>query len=338
MDVRVFAAVAVALLCGFAGAFAMARLRLLVDRPNERSSHAVPTPRGGGVGLVAGTLAGGALVATGIDGGVDGLWAIAAGAAIAAAAGLADDVRAQGPLVKFGAQFLAAGVAMAGGVLFDEVHVPGIGPVALGALAWPVTLLWFVGLTNAYNFMDGLDALAGSTGAVAAFYAGLFFAALGLGELSALAFVLAAACLGFLALNLPPARIFMGDVGSQFLGFAFAGLGVLAANAGTDGRLFWLVPILLMHVLFDTLFTAGRRLARGENVLAAHRTHLYQRLNQSGASHGRVAALLASMASLQGACAFLLGLSVAAALLVPFAVQAVYAWWVFSRRARVRTR
>jgi len=332
MAADILPGLALAFLCGAGGAYGMARWRILVDEPNARSSHSLPTPRGGGVGLVAGTLLAGAFVA----GPVAGSIGIAAGAAIAAAAGLADDARAQGAGVKFGAQILATGLAMAGGAVFEVVHVPGIGPVALGPFAVPVTFLWFVGLTNAYNFMDGLDALAGGTGLVAAAFAGLFLAWSGQGELAALAFVLAASCAGFLPFNLPRAHVFMGDVGSQFLGFCFAGLGVLAANAEADGRLFWLVPILLAHFLFDTLATALRRAANGENVLAAHRAHFYQRLQQSGASHGRVAALLAAMATAQGLFVHWLPASVASALLAALGVQLVYAAFVLSR-ARAQT-
>jgi UDP-GlcNAc:undecaprenyl-phosphate/decaprenyl-phosphate GlcNAc-1-phosphate transferase len=312
--------------CGLGGAFAMARLRLLVDLPNARSSHILPTPRGGGIGLVLGAVAGS--LAVGADAMLVGL---AAGALVAALAGLADDARALGASLKFGAQFLAAALAMAGGAVFGIVHVPMLGPLDLGPFAAPVTFLWFVGLTNAYNFMDGLDALAASTGLIAAAFAGLVLMAHGQDGLAALAFVLAAACAGFLPLNWPRARVFMGDVGSQFLGFAFAGLGVLAANAEADGQLFWLVPILLMHFLFDTLLTAARRAAAGENVLAAHRGHLYQRLNQSGFSHGRVAALLAALACLQGLAAVWLSSSVAVALLAALALQLVYARFVLSR-------
>ncbi|MCM0021980.1 MAG: undecaprenyl/decaprenyl-phosphate alpha-N-acetylglucosaminyl 1-phosphate transferase, partial [Tagaea sp.] len=271
-------AILIAAFIAFVGAQGMARGRFLVDTPNERSSHKVPTPRGGGVGLVLGTLAGWAWVAIPSV----AMAGLAAGAAIAALAGLLDDRRAQGPLVKFGAQFLAAFVAMGCGLVFERVALPGLGTVELGWLGSLVTLLWFIGLTNAYNFMDGLDALAGATGAVAAIFLGFALLLIGQAPAAMLAFVLAAACLGFLAVNKPPARVFMGDVGSQFLGFAFAGLGVLAAKAEPTGLAFWLVPLALMHFLFDTLFTAARRAMAGENVLAAHRTHLYQRLNQAG--------------------------------------------------------
>jgi UDP-GlcNAc:undecaprenyl-phosphate GlcNAc-1-phosphate transferase len=312
---------------GYAGAEAMARGRILVDRPNERSSHKIPTPRGGGVGLVAGALLGSLWIASPTP----ELLGLASGALVAAFAGLLDDRQAQSAAMKFGAQFVAAFVAMGMGLTFERVALPGFGTVELGWAGALVTLLWFVGLTNAYNFMDGLDALAGATGAIAAIFLGLALLLLGQAPNASLAFVLAAACLGFLAVNKPPARVFMGDVGSQFLGFAFAGLGVLAAKAEPSGIAFWLVPLALMHFLFDTLFTAGRRAIAGENVLAAHKTHLYQRLNQAGFSHGRVAAFLAAMAAIQGNAMLWLFDAPWPAMLFPFALQLVYARWVLGR-------
>jgi len=323
-------AILVAALAGYAGAEAMARWRVLVDMPNERSSHKLPTPRGGGIGLVIGALAGGAIAAAPSP----ELGGLAIGGAIAAIAGLADDRKAQGPLIKFGAQFIAAFVAMASGLVFERVALPIFGVVELGWTGTAITLLWFVGLTNAYNFMDGLDALAATTGTVAALFLGLALLMMGQDATAKLAFVLAAACFGFLIVNKPPARVFMGDVGSQFLGFVFAGLGVLAARAETGGLAFWLVPLLLMHFLFDTIFTATRRALNGENVLAAHRTHLYQRVNQAGFGHGRVAAFLAAMAAIQGNAALWLGQAPWPAMLLPFLLQIGYARWALTRPSR----
>jgi UDP-N-acetylmuramyl pentapeptide phosphotransferase/UDP-N-acetylglucosamine-1-phosphate transferase len=119
-------------------------------------------------------------------------------------------------------------------------------------------------------------------------------------DAGSLACTFAAASLGFLFFNLPPARIFMGDVGSQFVGFAFAALGVLAARGDPTGTLIYLVPLLLFHFLFDTLFTAFRRWRNGENVTQAHRTHLYQRLTHAGFGHGRATAALCAMGVAQG--------------------------------------
>ena len=118
-----------------------------------------------------------------------------------------------------------------------------------------------------------------------------------------LGLLLAAASAGFLALNFPPARIFMGDVGSQFLGFAFAALGVLLARSDPTGTVILIVPLLLFHFVFDTAFTVLRRLRRGENLAAAHRSHLYQLLNRAGLSHRSVAGAQYAMAVIHGCAA-----------------------------------
>jgi UDP-N-acetylmuramyl pentapeptide phosphotransferase/UDP-N-acetylglucosamine-1-phosphate transferase len=159
-----------------------------------------------------------------------------------------------------------------------------------------VGLVWIVGLCNAYNFMDGIDGIA----AAQAIVAGAGWAWLGWrggDAMTALAGALiAGASLGFLFFNWPPAKVFMGDAGAAFLGFTFAALTVLALTQSLEraaaGALF------VWPFLFDTTFTLVRRLVRGENVLRAHRSHLYQRLVARGWSHARVTMLYAALAAL----------------------------------------
>jgi UDP-GlcNAc:undecaprenyl-phosphate GlcNAc-1-phosphate transferase len=216
------------------------------------------------------------------------------------------------------------------------VALPWLGVVELGALAWPLTFLWLVGLTNAFNFMDGLDGLAGATATIAATALALAAQAGGNGPVAALAWSLAAGSAGFLLLNRPPARIFMGDVGSQFLGFAFAGLGVLMAQRVADGGGALLVPLLLFHFLFDTCLTAWRRWRRGAPLWQAHREHLYQRLNGTGLGHGAVT-LAVGAAALAAAALALTATDPDAlwrGLGVAFALQLAYAAWVARREAR----
>jgi UDP-GlcNAc:undecaprenyl-phosphate GlcNAc-1-phosphate transferase len=222
------------------------------------------------------------------------------GGLVAAAGGLADDIRARSSTVKLGVQIAAAATAIVLGLTIDTIYIPGLGPTALGLFGPALTLLWLVGLTNAYNFMDGIDGLAGGTAVIG--FGFLMFVALGVGKVdeSTIACTLAAASLGFLLFNLPPARIFMGDVGSQFLGFGFAALSVLLARHDITGTLALVVPLLLFHFIFDTLFTAYRRWRRGERLTEAHRSHLYQRLTHAGFGHGRTTALLCTMGILQG--------------------------------------
>jgi len=325
-----------------AGAWAMARSRILMDEPNERSSHAVPTARGGGVGIVLASLLG--LLALSYHGHPTvirdpGFLGVLLGALIAAAGGLADDRRARSYSFKLGFQVAAAAVAMSLGLMIEHVYVPGIGPLVLGWFAPALTLVWLVGLTNAYNFMDGIDGLAAGTSVVAAGFLTVVLIMLRQIDAGSVSSTLAAASLGFLLLNLPPARIFMGDVGSQFIGFAFAALAILMAREDPTGTLIYIVPLLLFHFLFDTLFTAYRRWRAGEDVTTAHRSHLYQRLTHAGFGHGRASLALCAIGVAQGLGALWLVQNTPAlrlAIFVPaLALQIVYAVAVTRYEQRV---
>jgi UDP-GlcNAc:undecaprenyl-phosphate GlcNAc-1-phosphate transferase len=331
----IFVAILVAIAA--AATWAMAHWRVLIDVPNDRSSHIQPTPRGGGIGIVIAWLC--AFVVLFLVSGQAGtdapLLGLAIGAWLAAAGGLADDIRPQPFVAKFAVQIAASLIATTSGLVLRVIDIPFIGPVELGPLAWPLTWLWLVGMTNAYNFMDGLDGLAGATGLVTALFLTIAAIVLGDAPVAIIALSLFAGCAGFLVWNRPPARIFMGDVGSQFLGFLFAGLALALSVDDSTGTLILLVPLLLMHFLFDTIVTAFRRWRNGERVTAAHRSHFYQRLNQSGWSHARVTSLLAAMATLQGIGAlWMLALAPSARwlLLLPFlAIQIAYAAFVTRR-------
>lgn len=281
--------------------WAMAHFAVLVDVPNARSSHMRPTPRGGGVGILSAFAVGlaGVHLLTGILN-QPGLAAFAVAALIMGLAGLVDDVRSMKFTTKLAAQVVASAIAMAGGLVIRSVYVPGMGPVELGVFGYALTLLWLIGLTNAFNFMDGLDGLAGGVAVIAGAFLCVLAVLLDQPAVVVLSGLLTAASAGFLVVNFPPARIFMGDVGSQFLGFSFAALGVLLADGDGTGTIILVVPLLLFHFLFDTVFTAFRRWRRGENLADAHRTHLYQLLNQSGRSHRQVAGAQYLMVIVQG--------------------------------------
>ena len=261
--------------------------RGVLDHPNPRSSHTTPTPRGGGLAFVATYLA---ALAVGLGAGwVDARLGLAllGGGSLIALVGWLDDrfglpswVRL---LVQLGAGWLA--VAALGPVRELSLaawHLP------LGPLAVPGTVLALVWLTNLYNFMDGIDGLAaGHTVVVAAAATGLF----GLGgarELTLASAALVAVTLGFLPWNWAPARIFMGDVGSLFLGFVLGVLGIAGIAAGAVSGVEWM--LLLGVFVFDATVTLTRRMVHGERLDAAHRRHAYQRAVQAGWSHRRVAA------------------------------------------------
>jgi UDP-GlcNAc:undecaprenyl-phosphate GlcNAc-1-phosphate transferase len=295
---------------GLAG-FSALLVRLMIafpilDHPDHRKAHLHPTPKGGGVGIVCAFTAGMlvlyltarfARVAE-----TQFLGVILAALAIAAVA-LADDVRNFRFVVKLGAQALAALVAIGSGLVVSRVALPWIGTVELGLLGPLLTLFWIVACTNAVNFMDGMDALVGGVTLVACVALALVAAQQSSWFLYAACLILAAGILGFLPFNLPPARIFMGDVGSQFLGFILAVLGVAAAQFDAAQLSFLLVPLLLFGLLFDTGFTLIRRAWMGERISLPHRSHLYQMAQRSGVPGPAIALAHAGFTLFQGGLA-----------------------------------
>jgi UDP-N-acetylmuramyl pentapeptide phosphotransferase/UDP-N-acetylglucosamine-1-phosphate transferase len=272
-----------------------ARRRRLLDHPSDRSLHVRPTPRVGGIGIVVPLLVGLGFVP--ILWPQDGLAAAVIGTAggLIAVFGLADDVYRLAPATRLVPQIVAAlSITTAFGGL-DVIVVPGIGRLELGWLSLPSTIIVIVGLTNAYNFMDGIDGIAGSQAGLA----GLGWVASGyaIGEplLAMVGALLGSASVGFLIFNWPPASIFLGDVGSAFVGFVLAALTVFIGSrspeAGTAGLLF------VWPFIFDAGFTLVRRAILRENVLRAHRSHLYQRLVLSGLQHRTVTLIYAALAA-----------------------------------------
>jgi Fuc2NAc and GlcNAc transferase len=278
-----------------------AESRRIFDFPNERSSHSIPTPRGGGIGIVVVTVAGMLLTK-------QPLTLILCGLAIAGISWL-DDLRGVPSAIRL---MVHLGAAVATTISLGAwSHV---GSINLGAAGWCFTVLWIAGLTNAFNFMDGIDGIA----ALQAVIAGLGWVVLAsLGNAPALAvpgLLLAGSALGFLIQNWQPARIFMGDVGAAFLGYELAALTVLASTRGA--HLAAAGVLLVWPFVFDTVFTILRRASRSENILKAHRSHLYQRLNQSGADHASVALFYGALAILGvlAAAAVVTGIGTIAAL------------------------
>lgn len=264
--------------------------RPILDHPNHRSAHARPTPKGGGLGpVLAFALGMLAFHATDPAGDWRSLGVVLAALAIAGVA-LADDLRDFRFIVKLLAQAAAALVAVAAGLVLHRLSLPLLGEVELGALGLALTLLWIMGCTNAVNFMDGLDGLVGGVALLAGLALALLGAVQGGWFVCAAALFLAAGFAGFLPFNIHPARIFMGDVGSQFAGFVLAVLGVAAAGFEDSQVSFLVVPLLLNGLLWDAAFTLCRRALAGERVSEAHRSHLYQMAQRAGVPTRAVAA------------------------------------------------
>jgi UDP-N-acetylmuramyl pentapeptide phosphotransferase/UDP-N-acetylglucosamine-1-phosphate transferase len=263
--------------------FLAVRARLL-DIPNERSSHSVPTPRTGGLAIIFGAGVGLAAATTRLDSQLGFLLAIAAAMAVVSEI---DDVRGLSRSVRLIAQASAAVILIrAAGLSFSPVDLP-IATRGLGILAGVVTLVWIVGVTNAYNFMDGINGIAAAQAVIAA--TTLAVLAHRHGDLAAAAVLLAiaGACAGFLPWNFPGGSIFMGDVGSVTVGFALAGLIVRLSLTSVSSVA---AALTLAPFLLDTTATLTRRIWRGEPFLSAHRSHFYQRQVALGYSHATVTA------------------------------------------------
>ncbi len=240
---------------------------LPMDHPNARSLHETPTPRIGGLGIMAGIAAASVWLAD------SALVPVMLGAFALAGVSLLDDVRGLPVALRFLAHFVAAAACL----------------LALGLSGWALVgaILAVVWMTNLYNFMDGSDGLAGGMAAIG-------FSALALAawlgdafELATLCGSIAVAALAFLRFNFPPARVFMGDAGSIPLGFMAASLGILGVRQNVWP---WAFPVLVFSpFVADASLTLVRRALRGEKVWQAHRSHYYQRVVLLGASHRQLA-------------------------------------------------
>lgn len=278
---------AVALATGLLSCFAtralipLLRRRGVLDHPNDRSSHRVPTPRGGGIAVIGAALL--AWIVLARAGQVSPtISAVASGAAFLAAISWIDDLRGLSPVLRL----LAQATAVAVGILVlsqsQTLALDGIGSVVgLGAIG--VLWLWWI---NLFNFMDGIDGIAG-TEAAAIGVGLLLFGSAGAGAdpaLGILAAALAGAAFGFLLWNWSPARIFLGDVGSAPLGYL---LGFLLLDRAIRG--FWKLALILpLYFLADATITLARRLFRGERIWEAHRQHFYQQAVRAGLGHAAI--------------------------------------------------
>ncbi|WP_339379983.1 glycosyltransferase family 4 protein [Aromatoleum evansii] len=256
--------------------------RSLMDIPNARSSHSVPTPRGGGVAIVLSFLC--AVFALTITARAEpgGSWAILGAGALVAVVGFVDDHRHLAARWRLLAHFVAAAWVLAwlgGAPPLDWFGAS----VELGWFGATIAAVYLVWLLNLYNFMDGIDGIA-SVEAISVCAGGaVLYGFVGRADLMAEPLLLAAAVVGFLVWNFPPAKIFMGDAGSGFLGIVLATLSLQAATVSP--ALLWSWLILLGVFIVDATWTLLRRLIRGERVYEAHRSHAYQRASRRWGGH-----------------------------------------------------
>jgi len=293
-----FGALAAALLTT-PGVARLARAMRIVDRPGTRKVHTAAVPRIGGLAVVVSALAAAVpviylnhAIRTGFALELAHMLPLLATSAFIFVVGFVDDRIHIAARTKLLAQVAAALVACAAGIRIDFVAVAGWGAIHFGWWSWPITVVWIVGITNAVNLIDGLDGLAAgisaiTCGAIAVFsiHTGqVVMATLMLGMLGALA--------GFLFYNFNPARIFLGDCGSMFLGFFLATASVVCATKSATLVGLALPALALGLPIFDTLFSMIRRALERRSMFAPDRNHLHHRLIGMGLKHRHAVILM----------------------------------------------
>ncbi|ALA59877.1 Glycosyl transferase, family 4, conserved region [Nitrospira moscoviensis] len=277
----------------------------LLDHPNERSLHDRPTPRTGGLAVLlsAGVGFGLILLSDVVTLKSVDMWIMGA-TAVLAAVSFCDDRWGLPPLLRLCIHVAAAiGVVVGGGLVLEAISVPFAGEIRIGWVALPVTVLFLVWMTDLYNFMDGMDGFAGGMTMLGFAVLAYFGWQSGNPFIFVTASVLSAGAAGFLFHNFPPARIFMGDVGSVPIGFLSGSLAVL----GMRERSFdlWVPLVLFSPFVVDATMTLIRRTWKGERIWEAHRTHYYQRLVLAGWGHRRTVLVEYGLMLLCGALAVL---------------------------------
>ncbi len=267
------------LLISFTGTYIIQKIavqRNVLDIPNERSSHSIPTPRGGGLAIVISWYAG-IIVLYLLDVLDKNLFLALLTGILLAIISLLDDIVSLKPLVRFFIQVITAVVAFyfLGGI--SSVNFTGI-EISTNFILYPVSIIGIVWFINLYNFLDGIDAYA----SIEACFIGL---SLFIFTNNIVNLILVASVLGFIYWNRPKAKIFMGDVGSTQLGFILAILGIYFHNTTNFNIVYWIMLTSLFW--FDATFTLLRRWRNNENLSEAHKKHTYQRIVQAGFTHAK---------------------------------------------------
>jgi Fuc2NAc and GlcNAc transferase len=284
---------ALSFLLSAAGALLVSRYGLsagLMDTPGPRSSHRKTTPKGGGIGILASFIFSALILGLSP--------AVLLPVATLALVSLIGDKSHIEPFMRLLAQVAAASILLA--VVSDQLPMPeGYGTLAMGLFA-----VYIVGTANFFNFMDGIDGMAGMTGMIGFAFFALAANAAGAGLARDMGICISLACLGFLLFNFPRAIVFMGDVGSILLGFAFGAMTLLVSNSLYDVLC---ISAFILPFYADELSTMAIRLYQGENLLKAHRRHIYQILaNQAGMPHWLVTSAYGTIQILIATLVFLL--------------------------------
>ena len=283
-----------------------------MDVPKDnRRMHDHPIPRMGGLAIFIGFLLSALIFTREID---QGLKSILLGAIVIVILGVFDDRRALGAKLKLAVQLVAAAVVVFYGDLrIDRITNPFGGSLYsywdLGVFAYPITIIWIVAITNAVNFIDGLDGLACGVSCISSLNLLVIALLVSDAKVAILMAALTGACLGFVPYNFNPAKIFMGDTGSTFLGFMLATVSIQGLFKAYTAISF-IVPFLLLGLpIFDICFAVIRRIASGHSPMEADRGHFHHRLIDMGFSQKQSVAIAYVLTGILGLAAVLLTVS-----------------------------
>lgn len=298
-----------------------------VDKPNARKVHSKVMPRIGGLAIFIGVVVG--YFAGGLHN--ENVTAITLGAIIVVLIGIIDDFKELSAKIKLLGQLVAASLIVASGLTIDFISIEFLGNIDLGIWSYPLTIFWIVAMMNAINLIDGLDGLSAGVSAIAIGTIAVLAAMNGNLLILTIAAILLGSIIGFLFYNFNPAKLFMGDSGSLFLGYSIAILSLLGLYKSVTLFSF-IVPIILLGVpVFDTTFAIIRRLVNKQPVMAPDKSHLHHRLLSLGLSHRNtvlaiyglaiifsVSAVLLTEATMWGTIFILIGLLVIIELIAEF--------------------
>lgn len=275
----------------------------LLDKPNERKIHSHPIPRLGGVAIwICTILSILALILLSYYPYRSLLSGLLLGSSLMFLLGLVDDIYSLSAKFKFVIQISIATIVFCLGVKITSVFIPFAGLIEIpGILSYLLTIGWIVGISNAVNFIDGVDGLAGSVITISCVALGIISVALIPSDtVSALvAFILAGSMLGFLTYNFHPAKIFMGDSGALFAGFLLAALSVMYSMKATDCKMY--VPLLILAVpVLDITFSSLRRIIKGTSPFVADAEHIHHKLLHLGLSQNKAVLVLVLFSIITG--------------------------------------
>ncbi|WP_337017455.1 MraY family glycosyltransferase [Oceanobacillus massiliensis] len=272
-----------------------------VDKPNHRKIHTKITPRIGGVAIFLGAFLGGLY----LNPAHTQLIPVLIGAVIIVVTGLLDDLFNLKPIIKLSGQLAAATILVGSDLIIETITLPFIGVIDLGFFSVFITVIWVVGITNAINLIDGLDGLANGVSTIALI--SIFIMAIIDAQTIVvyLSIILIGANIGFLYHNFYPAKIYMGDVGSNFLGFMIAVISILGLFKNLTLFSF-IIPIIVLAVpIFDTLSAMVRRAYNNEGIMTADKKHLHYQLIEQGYSHKKTVLIIYLFSALFGGLAVL---------------------------------